>query len=186
MYGYSSWEQMEPSEQAPGYITEAIKSPGFTSPQDYSAKRTALADAVRPEIWRRVAGATVSAESVPKAGEWAAVSYLKTLPGKGADYDKIWKSYSLPLREERVKAGKIKSYSMWSVGGGGGTGVNYDRVSLVRYARFKDISPAENATSDLSEPADKVHSGKDWRQMHRDIIPVLNKLRQLVFHRPSD
>jgi hypothetical protein len=41
------------------------------------------------------------------------------------------KKYSLPLQEDRVKAGKLKSYSMWTVGGGTGSDSKYDIVSLV-------------------------------------------------------
>lgn len=159
VYGYSSWDQMEPSDGPPAYIKEAVTTIGFTSPQDYMAKRDILRDIVRSEIWRRVAGTTPTENSAPKAGDWIILDYIKTQPQKGSDYDTIWKAYSLPIQEERVKAGKIKSYSMWSVPGAG-TESNYDRVALLRYASFKDIG-YEPPTTEVNASAEKSHAGKD-------------------------
>lgn len=180
LYGYRSWDQMEPSDQVPDYIKEATKTLGFASPQDFRAKRTSLSDAVRSEIWRRVAGTTPTSDNAPKAGEWVVVSYIKTSPGKGADYDKIWKSYSLPLQEENAKAGKFKSYSMWSVFGGNGAEAKYDRVSLIRFASFKDIVPNDNAADEAGALADKVHHGQDWRQMRREMTSLRTPYRSEI------
>lgn len=172
LYGYSSWEQMEPPDGPSGSVTDTMKTLGFTSPQDYAAKRGVLRDIVRSQVWRRVAGTTPMPESAPKAGEWAVVSYIKTLPGKGGDYDKVWKDYSLPIQEDRVKAGKLKSYSMWQVFGGNTSEAKYDRVSLARYASFQDLSPQQNAAGESDSTAERIHPGKDWRQMRRDMTSL--------------
>ena len=175
LYAYTNWENLEPSNDPPPDITATFKSLGFSSIQEYAAKRDPLRDIVRSEIWRRVAGTAATLENAPKPGDWVVVSYLKTAPGKAADYDKIWKSYSLPILEDRAKGGKLKSYSMWSVGGGG-TEAKYNRVSLARYGSFKDLGPTDG-TSDLDEAAEKIHAGKDWRQMRRDMAALRDLYR---------
>jgi hypothetical protein len=172
LYGYSSWGQMEPSDGPPDYITSTMKTLGFTSPKDYAEKRNPMRDIVRTEIWRRQAGTTPTPDTTPKAGEWVIVSYLKTLPGKGGDYDTIWKNYSLPIQEARVKDGKLKSYSMWATFGGNSSEANYNRVSLARYASFKDLGPAEGGMAETDAAAERIHPGKDWRQMRRDMVAL--------------
>ena len=171
LYGYENWEQLEPAGAPSDAVKAAMKALGFASPQDYADKRDPLRDIVRSEIWHRAAGTTRTADTVPKVGEYIVVSYLKPLPGKAADYLDIWKKYSLPLQEERVKTGKLKSYSMWTVGGGG-TASNYDMVSLARYPSFKDITPGDAAGAQADSVADHIHAGKDWRQMRRDMISM--------------
>lgn len=168
-YAYGNWENMEPSDGPPPEIDSTMKTLGFSSPQDYMAKRDVLRDIIRSEIWRRVSGTTPTEANAPKAGDWVIVSYLKTAPGKAADYDKVWKTYSLPILEDRAKNGKLKSYSMWSVLGGGGTESKYDRISLARYATFKEIGPNDDLNSEMDSIAERIHSGKDWRQMRRDM-----------------
>jgi hypothetical protein len=166
LYGYSSWDQLEPNTDGPpDYVVSAMKSLGFQSPKDYTAKRDPLRDIVRAEIWRRVAGTTISTESVPKVGDWIVASYIKALPGKSTEYENAWKTYSLPLQEDRVKAGKLKSYTMWSIPGSG-TSAHYDHVTFSRPMSFKDIGAA---SGDGESAADRVHKGKDWRQMRREM-----------------
>jgi hypothetical protein len=178
-YGYSKWDQMEPSDEAPDYIRAAMKELGFESPQDYAAKRDPLRDIVRSEIWKRQAGTTATADNMPKAGEYVIVSYLKTLPGKGEEYDEIWKKFSLPIQEDRVNAGKLRSYSMFSVMGASGSGSHYDRVSLARYASFADLSP-EDSMAPAEAAAERIHAGKDWRQMRRDMVSLRTVYRSEI------
>lgn len=171
-YAYTKFEQLERPDEQPDYMKAALKTLGFNTFADYATKRDPLRDITRTEMWSRQAGTTLTADNVPKAGEYVVITYLKINTGKAADYDQIWKTYSLPLQEDRVKAGKLRSYSMWSVMGAG-EGNHYDHVSLARYASFKDIGgdpatqlPEQNAL------ADRIHSGKDWRQMRREMVSL--------------
>ena len=169
LYGYKSWDQMEPEgDGPPSYIKEAMKTLGFASPQAYMAARDPLRDIIRSEVWVRVAGTAATEQLIPKAGEWVIASYIKTLPGKSGEYEKAWKAYSLPLQEDRVKAGKLKSYTMWSIPGTTGTGSDYDHVTFQRVMSFKDIG-ANPESAEGDSTADRVHKGKDWRQMRRDM-----------------
>lgn len=180
LYGFSKWAQMEPKDEAPDYIKGAMKELGFASPEDYMAKRNPLRDVVRSEIWRRVAGTTPTADNIPKAGDYIIASYLKTEPGKSGDYDDAWKKYSLPIQEDRVKAGKLKSYSMFSVMGGGSF-MKYDHVSFARYATFSEIVPDNGAgAAETDAVADKIHAGKDWRQMRRDMTALRTNYRSEI------
>jgi hypothetical protein len=111
-------------------------------------------------------------ETAPKVGDYMVVSYLKTDPAKIAPYLEVWKKYSLPLQEDRVKAGKLKSYSMWTVAGGTGTDLQYNIVSLARYASFGDLAPADDPATVQDPVAERVHAGKDWRQMRRDMVSL--------------
>ena len=148
-------------------------------PEEYAMKRDPLRDIVRSEIWHYAAGTTRTVATTPKVGEYVVVTYLKLAPGKQADYLDIWKKYSLPLQEERVKDGKIKAYSMWTVGGGG-TASNYDMVTLARYAAFNDIQPESGATSETNAYSERVHAGKDWRQMQRDMVALRSVYRSEI------
>ncbi|MGD1070368.1 MAG: hypothetical protein ABSB15_09520 [Bryobacteraceae bacterium] len=178
-YSYDKWEQMEPLDEAPDYVKAAMKTLGFASPADYAAKRDPLRDVVRSEVWKREAGTTVTADTIPKAGDYVVATYLKTAPGKESDYLEVWKKYSLPIQEDRVKAGKLKGYSMWSVVGGAGSDSKYDVVSLARYATFKELAPVDD-TVELDKASEHVHTGKDWRQMRRDMVGLRTVYRSEV------
>lgn len=178
-YAFDKWEQLEPTDSTPDSVKAVYKTLGFTSPGDYTAKRDTLRDMVRSEIWHRAASTTMNPSDPPKPGEYVVVSYLKSAPGKSAEYIDIWKKYSLPLQEERVKMGQLKSYSMWTVGGSGGAS-QYDLVSLVRYAAFKDIQLPEGAAAASDAVADRIHAGKDWRQMRRDMTSLRTPVRSEI------
>lgn len=168
-YSYDKWEQMEPLDEAPDYVKAAMKAVGFASPADYAAKRDPLRDVVRSEVWKREAGTTATADMIPKAGDYVLATYLKAAPGKESDYLEVWKKYSLPIQEDRVKAGKLKSYSMWTVVGSAGTDSKYNVVALSRFATFKELAPVDD-TEELDKASEQVHAGKDWRQMRRDMV----------------
>jgi hypothetical protein len=61
------------------------------------------------EIWKKQAGTTITADNTPKAGEYVVVTFLKAEPSKTGEYLDVWKKYSLPIQEERAKAGHLKS-----------------------------------------------------------------------------
>jgi hypothetical protein len=182
LYGYSKWANIEPKDDPPDYIKAAMKELGFASPQDYMVKRDPLRDIVRSEIWRRVAGTTPTAENIPKAGDYIIVTYVKNEPGKGRDYEEAWKKYSLPIQEDLVKAGKLKSYTMFGVlSGAGGTDEKYDRITFARYASFNDIMPESGpGGGETDAVAEKIHSGKDWRQMRRDMQALRTPYRSEI------
>jgi hypothetical protein len=178
-YSFEKWEQMEPFEKTPDSVLAAMKALGFASQEDYAAKRDVLRDIVRSEIWTKRAGTTMTADNAPKAGEYVVIGYLKTEPGKTADYIDAWKKYSLPLQEERIKEGHLKSYSLWSVGGAG-SGTNYDVVALSRFASFSDVNSGNDASAASTAVADRIHAGKDWRQMRRDMQSLRTPYRSEV------
>jgi len=178
--GYEKWEQLEPTSGTPEFLKAVYKSLGFASPADFGAKLAAMRDVTRSEIWHLATGTAPTPDTKPKAGEYVVVSYLKTMPGKTAEYLDIWKKYSLPLQEDRIKAGHLKSYTMWTVGGSG-SGSQYDVVSLSRFADFKDIPAGEGAgTPAGNAAADRIHAGKDWRQMRRDMQALRTPVRSEI------
>jgi len=179
MRGYEKWEQLEPVA-TPEYLKSALKALGFAAPADYNKKLATLRDVTRSEIWHRATGTAATPENKPKVGEYVVVSYLKTMPGKTAEYLDIWKKYSLPLQEDRIKAGHLKSYTMWTVGGSG-SGSQYDVVSLSRFADFKDIPAGVGAgTAAGNDAADRIHAGKDWRQMRREMQALRTPVRSEI------
>ena len=175
--GFERFEQMEPSDVLPDSMKAALTTLGYASQEDYTAKRGALRDVVRSEWWKREAGTTVTADSLPKIGEYLVVTYLKMAPDKTKDYLAVWKKFSLPLQEERIKMGKLKSYSLCSVTGGAGTDAKYSMVSIVRYGSFKDLAPADDAAAQNDALADRVHPGQDWRQWQRDMVSMRTVFR---------
>ena len=177
---YDKWEQLEPTSSTPDYVKAVYKALGFATPADYGAKLATLRDVTRSEIWHRAVGTAATPENRPKVGEYVVLSYLKTMPGKTAEYLDIWKKYSLPLQEDRIKEGKLKSYSMWTVAGSG-SGSQYDVVSLSRFAAFKDIPAGEGAgTAAGNAAADRIHAGKDWRQMRREMQALRTPVRSEI------
>ena len=73
--------------------------------------------------------------------------------------------------------GKLKSYTLYSVSGGTGTDAKYSAVSLARYGSFKDIAPAEDAAAQNDALAERIHAGKDWRQLRRDMVSMRTVFR---------
>lgn len=171
IYGYKNWEQLEPAGAPSDAVKAAMKALGFASPEDYNAKRDPLRDVARTEIWRLAAGTAYNPANSPKPGEYVVIGYLKA--DKVNEYIESWKKYSVPLQEERIKAGTLKSYTMWTVPGSG-SGSQYNVVSLSRFATFKDAGGA--APGAVDPVAERIHAGKDWQQMRRD----MQALRTLV------
>jgi len=179
VYAYDKFEQLEPEDAPSDTIKSAIKALGFASPEDYYTKRDALRDIVRSEFWRLRTSTTATAGTASKPGDYVVTTFLKMNPGKEADYLDVWKKYSLPIQEDRVKAGKLKSYSMWSVLGATGTESKYDMVSLARYGSFKDLA-SEDDLAELDKASEQIHPGKDWRQMRRDMVGLRSVYRSEV------
>ena len=171
IYVYDKWEDLTPFDTPPAYISEALKSLSFSSMADYAAKRDPMRDLVRSEIWQRVAGTTLTPENAPKIGDYSIFTYLKAKQGlpEGASYEARWKAGSLPVLEERAKAGKLKSYAMWRVLSGSGEGPKYDHVSIARYGSFAELEPKESDLGEIGADWERIHKGKDWRQMRRDM-----------------
>ncbi len=77
-----------------------------------------------------------TASAPPK---FALIEFYKLEWGKEADYRKIVRELWMPIHRERVKLGKIKSWSLWNVRFSRGADSEYDRVTITTFDKFTDV-----------------------------------------------
>ncbi|MEK7832761.1 MAG: hypothetical protein AAB401_16830 [Acidobacteriota bacterium] len=77
-----------------------------------------------------------AANAPPK---FALIEFFKLEPGKGADHRKIERELWMPIHRERIKLGKIKSWSLWNVRFSRGAESEYDRLTITTFDKFADV-----------------------------------------------
>ncbi len=81
-------------------------------------------------------GQSPTAAAPPK---FALIEFYKLEWGKDAEYRKIARELWMPIHRERVKLGKIKSWSLWNVRFSRGADSEYDRVTITTFDKFTDV-----------------------------------------------
>lgn len=78
-----------------------------------------------------------AASAPPK---FALIEFFKLAdPGKAADHRKVERELWMPIHRERVKLGKIKSWSLWNVRFSRGANSEYDRLTITTFDKFADV-----------------------------------------------
>lgn len=103
------------------------------------------------------AGTLVPAVSTDtKSAKYIEVDYMKTNPGKDADYLKIEQEMWKPLHQERIKQGLVRSWSLYRVQFPSGAAEKYDYVTVNAFDQFGQL---ENPYANFDKVLTKVHPG---------------------------
>jgi hypothetical protein len=144
-------------------------------------------------VWRGVAPLAVIALllavlSVPLAEaqqpappKYAMLEFMKIEPGKRDDYLKMERELWMPIHRERLKAGTIKSWSLWSRRFPGGTGYEYDTICITTFDKFTDVE-----TSYPPEVYTRAHPKMTANERNARTVATRNMVRtefvQLLDH----
>ena len=79
------------------------------------------------------------AQTAPAPPKYAMLEYIKYEPGKAAEYRKVEQEVWQPIHRERIKAGVIRSWSLWSRTLPGGSAYDYDALIITTFDSFAAI-----------------------------------------------
>ncbi len=114
-----------------------------------------------------------TASTQSKTVKYVEVDYMKVEPGKEADYLKVEQDLWKPVHQERVKNGKLKSWSLYALQFPSGTDEKYDFVTVNVFDQFGQL---ENPYANAEELLAKVHPGMKLS----DFINRTDSARRLV------
>jgi|GEM_PF-644451 len=109
---------------------------------------------VKREVFRSVTGLNMDPAAPPT--KYASLDFMKTLPGKAAEYEKMEKETWMPLHKERVNEGAIKDWQLFEKIMPYGAKEESDYVTV---QFFNDLSTVENPK--YMESFNKVWAGQD-------------------------
>jgi hypothetical protein len=75
----------------------------------------------------------------PTPPKYAMLEFMKIEPGKRDDYLKMERELWMPIHRERLKAGLIKSWTLWNRRFPGGTSYEYDTIAITTFEKFTDV-----------------------------------------------
>jgi hypothetical protein len=128
---------------------------------EYMKKLYPLRKTVGSELLMRVAGTANPGAGVSKEGDYRVTYRLKIKPTMLDEFTAQIQSMTLPIMQERVKAGDLKSYSSWTRVFPMGGEDAYDALSSLTY---KDLASAVKGldTSKTAANFVKAHPGKNY------------------------
>ena len=109
---------------------------------------------VKREVFRSVTGLNMDPTAPPT--KYVSLDFMKTLPGKAAEYEKMEKETWMPLHKERVNQGAIKDWQLFEKIMPYGAKEESDYVTV---QFFNDLSTVENPK--YMESFNKVWPGQD-------------------------
>jgi hypothetical protein len=72
-------------------------------------------------------------------GAYLQVAYMKVAPGKGQEYLALEQDLWMPVHKERLKTGKIRSWSLYGLRSPGGSETPYNFAVLTAYDKWQDL-----------------------------------------------
>jgi hypothetical protein len=159
-----------PPEVGSLLTAERFKKAGVSmKPEEYYAARAA---AVRPVSVSRLRG--YSGTGALAKGDYYRVNYMKTRPGKAAEFRKFEHEVWMPLAREAAKGGHpVKGWRGAVLLYPSGTGIEHDHVTI---DIFRDWESVWKPAGFSEEVIDKVHPGKKAA----DIFTPIPDLRDIV------
>lgn len=79
------------------------------------------------------------AQTAPAPPKYAMLEFIKYEPGKTSDYRKVEQEIWQPIHRERVKAGVIRSWSLWTRTLPGGMAYDYDALIVTTFNDFANV-----------------------------------------------
>jgi hypothetical protein len=79
------------------------------------------------------------AQTAPAPPKYAMLEFIKYEPGKAAEYRKVEQEVWQPIHRERVKAGVIRSWSLWNRTLPGGAAYDYDALIVTTFNDFANV-----------------------------------------------
>jgi len=83
--------------------------------------------------------ASLTEAQQPAPPKYAMLEFMKIEPGKRDDYIRMERELWMPIHRERIKAGMIKSWSLWNRRFPGGTSHEYDTILITTFEKFADV-----------------------------------------------
>lgn len=138
----------------------SMKATGM-SYEDYMKKANSLRKRTGQTLRQRVASTSADTPVVVAEGDILRTDLMKIMPDRGADYYNMERTDWQPLHAERVKAGTMKSWSLWAFRAPSGASRAYDAVTT---AVFKDLESAM-ANPGYNALYQKLHPGGNMAGM---------------------
>lgn len=91
-----------------------------------------------------------------KPPKYVQIDYMKVEPGRESDYEKLEREQWKPLHQERIKAGKLRSWYLFGVQFPSGTSEKYNYVTANTFDQFSQL---ENPYAGADQLMQKVHPG---------------------------
>lgn len=110
-----------------------------------------------------LAGTLVPAARTQSGAEpqYAAVSYMKVDPAKENAYVQMERELWMPIHRQRIRDGRLKSWSLYEVRLPGGTGREYGFMTVETFGSIQDAAGAYEDTAQVTALMKKVHPGKE-------------------------
>jgi hypothetical protein len=132
----------------------SMKATGM-SYEDYMKKAASLRKRTGQSLRQRIASTSGDTPSGIVEGDILRTDLMKIMPDRGSDYYNMERNDWQPLHAERVKAGAMKSWSLWAFRSPSGASREYDAVTT---AVFKDLDSAM-ANPGYNAIYQKLHPG---------------------------
>lgn len=116
----------------------SMKATGM-SYDDYMKKAASLRKRTGQSLRQRVASTSGDTPTAIVEGDIIRTDLMKIMPDRTSDYYNMERNDWQPLHAERVKAGTMKSWSLWGFRAPGGASSPYDAMTS---AIFKDLESA--------------------------------------------
>lgn len=167
---------LEPSESPEEVLKKAMPGTNDAMIRETLAKYGDVRVIQKTVILRWVDGIRPNEGVDPKIFQ---LDYMKTMPGKDAEYVKLEREVFKPLHQERIKAGQAAAWDLWEVvmpwadDSGFGyittTGItDWDKLMSTDYgAIYKKVFPKGDATKLGAQvgAARKISNSEIWRQV---------------------
>jgi hypothetical protein len=112
---------------------------------------------------------------------YAVLEYLKRDPLKSPELRTLVREIVVPLEKERLRTGQIRSSSLWSVIYPGGTGGEYDMLSVTQFDKFADIENPRNTFNTvhpgLAASEFNVRINAARKVVRREVVEILGLAR---------
>lgn len=105
-------------------------------------------------------------------GAYLQVSYMKVAPGKSDEYLALEKDLWMPVHKERLKAGKIRSWSLYGLRSPGGSETPYNYAVVTAYDKWQDLE--DSGYTDLFK---KIHPDKPMADISRRTTEARDMVR---------
>jgi hypothetical protein len=110
---------------------------------------------------------TILAQSTQaQSAKYVEVDYMKTQPGKEADYVRMERETWKAIHQERIKNGQLRSWALYSVRFPAGDDEKYDYITVNAFDRFAQL---ENPYSDFERMLTKVHPNRKMSDLEQEI-----------------
>lgn len=124
--------------------------------------------------------AQTAATQTPPQRRFAMLEYMKIEPGKGADYRKMEQEIWMPIHRERLKAGLISGWVLWSLSFPGGTAREYDVIAVTYFPNFVAVEnsyPPEvftKANPNLTVAERNARTGPTRKIVRSELVAILD------------